>query len=277
MTARKQRYIKKALATALAAAGLGLAALPAHAVLEWRVTDVTTGNSFLVCDNNSVTCIGQPGFLAAGDSNAAPDVINVNVSLINGLIGKFTFSNAGANDNILTATTTSVINSTFDVTAAVGGPDQLTVEASRDGWLIPVGNPRTLTNAPTSTMTFTNGNETITGFNDGNNILFGTQFATPSSSFTAGVAPCGAVVNGLSSCADLKVVNGIVESNPYSLTNKVVIVSPPSDGTVTTTDYQVTDASTKFSTPTIPEPTSLLLLGAGLAALGFGRRRRTNG
>jgi len=261
-----KRFSKAALAAAVAAAVLGLAAVSAQANLQWRVTDIGTGETFTVCDNN----IGV-GCLALGDLNPAPEVITVDTTLINGLLtGKFDFTAAGADDNILTATTLAVINSSFQVQVGTGGADILIVEATRDGWLIPLGNPRTLTNGPSATLTQTAGSVASTGFNDGNNLLFGTQFATATSTFIAGVAPCTPIVGEVSTCADLQQLGGINESNPYSLTNRQDISSPAGDGPAT---YLVTDASTKFASP-IPEPTSLLLLGAGLAALGFGRRRK---
>ena len=207
------------------------------------------------------------------------EVINVNTTIVNALLllggSKFVFTSAGADDNIATAVALAVINSSFQVNVIGGGADAadiLVVEATRDGWLIPVGNPRTLTNGPSATMTLTAGSIASTGFNDPQNLLFGqTGFATPTSTFIAGVLPCTPIVGFVSTCSDLQQLGGINEANPYSLTNKQVVSSPGGDSPAT---YLVTDASTKFATPQAPEPTSLLLLGAGLAALGFGRRRK---
>jgi hypothetical protein len=264
-----KRFSKGALAAAVAAAVLGLAAVSAQANLQWRVTDIGTGETFTVCDNN----IGV-GCVAGGDLNPAPEVITVDTALINSLLtGKFDFTAAGADDNILTATTLAVINSSYSVNIATGGADILVVEATRDGWLIPLGNPRTLTNGPSATLTQTAGSVVSQGFNDPNNALFGQTgaFATPTSTFIAGVAPCSPIVGEVSTCSDLQQLGGINEANPYSLTNVQTLSSPDGDAPAT---YLVTDASTKFASP-VPEPTSLLLLGAGLAALGFGRRRKT--
>ena len=66
MSAMKKRSSKQVLAAAVAAAVLGLAAVPAHAILEWRVTDVGTGQTFIVCDNNNAACL-----LAAGAQGVA--------------------------------------------------------------------------------------------------------------------------------------------------------------------------------------------------------------
>jgi hypothetical protein len=260
---------------------LGLAAVPAHALLEWRVDGPGAGNNFVVCDAGGIgVCVVPPGYvlLVGGDINPAPEVITVDTAALNILLtGKFDFTAAGADDNILTATSLAVINSTAQVTVGTGPAATLIIEATRDGWLIPLGNPRTLTNGPSATMSrdlpIGTGTATVAsiGFNDGNNILFGTQFATPTSTFQAGVAPCSAIVGGVSTCSALTQLAGITVPNPYSLTNRQTISSPAGNQGST---FLITDSSTKFASQVVPEPTSLLLLGAGLAALGFGRRRK---
>jgi hypothetical protein len=283
MSATNKRSIKQALAAVAAGAVLGLAALPAHALLEWRVDGPNVGmnlNNFVVCDLGGVgVCVVPAGYvlLVGGDLNPAPEVITVDTAALNALLlGKFDFTSAGADDNILTATTLAVINSTaqVQVVSNMGAAGTLIIEATRDGWLIPLANPRTLTNGPSATLTQTEAGTVLSqGFNDGGNVLFGTQFATPISTFQAGVGPnCTAIVGGVSTCSDLQQLGGINEANPYSLTNVQTLSSPAGDAPAT---YLVTDSSTKFGSQQVPEPTSLLLLGAGLAALGFGRRRKT--
>lgn len=271
---------KLVAAAAITALGLG-AAMPASAALVLRVTDQGSGVSFV--------CADAVGVASACDTNVAVNAIGLDALFANTTLGAGrAFNVEGASATAANTGTLAQIDQSGNVTATtVPGFLSIFFDASFDGFNLGGQNPRTMSTS--GTATFTNSlnladNATLRAFNDPDNMLFagiagdpatsGNEFAAPLITLDPGVSTCAG--GNPVSCLGASMLGGIVEGDPFSLTNRYAVQtgeSTPGNNV----SVQFTASTLKFGTTlVVPEPTSLLLVGAGILGLGLvGRRKKS--
>ena len=281
--AMKLTKTKLAAAVAMAALGVGVAMPASAGLLQIRVTDPTAATAFICIDNT------------ACDTNILANAISLDATAANAGLGPlraFDIVGLSAASNFITGDPlAAIITSSGNLVATlVPGILPFIIEVSQSDWTKPVNQLRTLSQG--ATTTFTNaGPGDVASFhalNDQANLLWagndaggGTalpvgaadDFVTPNVLFAAssGDPDCTAVVGNIQSCAGVSQLGGIIETNPYSLQQRIVIATGPSGVAGALVRVQFTDAATKFA---VPEPASMLLFGAGILGLALTCRRK---
>jgi hypothetical protein len=140
------------------------------------------------------------------------------------------------------------------VAVNTNAPGTLVIEFSETGFTGNIGNPFQLLMTTGGTLAAGGNSFTYKAYIDPTNTLFGqgqllTSFGFASSPFMGE-----------------QIGNAQALAGPYSLTQVVTIVHNTS-GSFSTSSFGATLSA-------VPEPTSVILLGSGLAAIGFARRKQ---
>ncbi len=243
----KRSCKKLGLAVALIGAWLLGTTPSANASLILTLDDLATVGvlDIIIVDNGSVGTATPKGASTTADGDALSGVINYT-----GVVGNFSV-------NATTGISKPVIGS-----GGLGTIGLSSVSVSGGAGTLEIMLTDTDFNAPFETIILANllggttdGTILAKGFLDTANAEFGDSFSLPEQ----GLFGPGSFSSTVSASA------GVVVA-PYSLTDIVTIVHTGA-GQFTSYGKQLT------ATPT-PEPSTMLLLGSGLAGLGFFRRRR---
>ena len=229
---------------------------------------VTVGGSSATCNNSTaggVTACGAAGFTTSLGSNSIQFTGTVDGYSFGGggTVGLQVGGNAPG-----TASIAFVLDTKTNV-QHVSGSDDAIIDFGTNDFMLPVGPGLFLSASNTANWTLSTAGDSMafTAWGRDDNTLT----AGPAGSTAAALSPmCLSSGGTTQSCAQATVDVPFNESPPFALTGRQVIHSAV--GTVAS--YTGTAAALASPSTTVPEPSSLVLLGTGAALLLSRRNRR---
>lgn len=251
--------MKKTLLVLIAAIALVVGYSPAAQADAFL--SLSNGSTTVSCNNSTsagVTACSASGFATSLGSNS--------IIFAGGTVGGYAITQVSLTSNSPGSPAAAfALDTKTGATNVTGGASSLTVQFAVNNFTLPLGNPLTLSASQSGTFTVAavGDNEAFTAGGDAANSLTplaGVQDTTPLC-VNASISP------PQTACSTAGIPTTFARSGAFALSGQEIISLAQGDVASFTATVAATPAA-------VPEPSSLLLLGAGMIILAGGRKLR---